>query len=94
MIGEVPAVLRDPFAKRNTVVALWNALMVTSTPAREHSYQEFSDFVRRFNQEALLFAVAQRALSLPSHLDGGRSDRAYIATRPWALAAVAKAVIC
>jgi hypothetical protein len=68
--------------------------MVHSTSVRRYSYRAFNDFVRRFNQEALLFAVAQRALSLPPHLDGGRSDQAYVATPPWALAAVAKAVIC
>ncbi len=62
-------------------------------PDRDYSYREFSDFVRRFKQEALLTAVAQRALSLPSHLSGS-DDARFIATPPWALAAVAKASIC
>jgi len=73
---------------------MWDDFAVTNPSAHEYSYQEFSDFVRRFNQEALLLAVAQRALSLPAHLDGENSSRAYIATPPWALAAVVRATIC
>ncbi|MFG1872257.1 hypothetical protein [Micromonospora arborensis] len=66
---------------------------MTSAPDRDYTYREFSDFVRRFDQEALLAAIAQRALSLPSHLTGDRGSR-YRETPPWALAAVAKASIC
>ncbi|GLY99853.1 hypothetical protein [Actinoplanes sp. NBRC 103695] len=67
---------------------------MTNASALTFTYREFSDFVRRFNQEAMLFAVARRALSLPGHLDGSPEARAYVATPPWALAAVAKAAIC
>ncbi|WP_328463486.1 hypothetical protein OHA21_38060 [Actinoplanes sp. NBC_00393] len=75
-------------------MALWDDLIVITSSSREYSYTEFGDFVRRFNQEAMLFAVARRALSLPGHLDGVNSSRAFVATPPWALAAVAKAAIC
>jgi hypothetical protein len=34
-------------------------------PSRQFTYKEFTDFARRFNQNGLLTAVAQRAASLP-----------------------------
>ncbi len=57
---------------------------------REYTYKEFSDYARRFNQEELLIAVAQRAASLP---DDAR-EMPYRATPPWALAGLVKASIC
>lgn len=59
-------------------------------PLREYTYKEFSDFARRFNQEELLIAVAQRAASLS---DDAR-EMPYRATPPWALAGLVKASIC
>ena len=59
-------------------------------PPREYTYKEFSDYARRFSQESLLTAVAQRAASLPD--DAG--EAAYRATPPWALAGLVKASIC
>lgn len=68
-------------------------VMVKKAP-HEYFYSEFTSFVRRFNQEAMLVAVAQRALSLPQHLGlSDRGNRAFQATPPWALAAVARAAI-
>lgn len=32
---------------------------------REYSYQEFTDYARRFSQEGLLTGIAQAALTLP-----------------------------
>jgi hypothetical protein len=62
--------------------------------AREYSHAEFNSFVRRFNQEAMLMAVARRALSLPKRRGvDTRGDKRFVATPPWALAAVAKASI-
>ncbi|XTZ18261.1 hypothetical protein ACQSSU_13260 [Micromonospora echinospora] len=66
---------------------------MTSGDSREYSYPEFSAFVRRFNQEALLFAVARRALKVPLRLTEGQGFKTFKATPPWALAAVAKASI-
>jgi hypothetical protein len=63
---------------------------MSSGPPREYSYREFSDYVRRFNPEVLLTAVAQRAASLPE--DAG--EIAYRQTPPWALAGMVKASIC
>ncbi len=51
-------------------------------PPREYTYKELSDYARRFNQDKLLTAVAQRAASLPD--DAG--EMPYRATPPWALA--------
>jgi hypothetical protein len=59
-------------------------------PPREYTYKEFSDYARRFNQDKLLTAVAQRAVSLPD--DAG--EMPYRATPPWALAGLVKASIC
>jgi hypothetical protein len=59
-------------------------------PPREYPYKEFSDYARRFNQEDLLTAVAQRAASLPDDA----SEISYRATPPWALAGLVKASIC
>lgn len=59
-------------------------------PPREYTYTEFSDYARRFNQEDLLTAVAQRAASLPD--EAGKTP--YRATPPWALAGLVKASIC
>jgi hypothetical protein len=67
---------------------------VGAAAAREYSLDEFNSFVRRFNQDAMLMAVAQRALSLPNRpgIDG-QGDKRFAATPPWALAAVARASI-
>ncbi|RQX05715.1 hypothetical protein [Micromonospora inaquosa] len=67
--------------------------MIKKAP-HEFFYSEFTSFVRRFNQEAMLVAVTQRALSLPRNFGiDNRGDSALRATPPWALAAVAKAAI-
>nr|WP_221383109.1 hypothetical protein [Actinoplanes polyasparticus] len=67
---------------------------MTDDVSREYSYREFSSFVRRFHQEALLMVVAQRSLKVPLRLSGeGRDFQTFTATPPWALAAVAKASI-
>lgn len=58
---------------------------------REYSYQEFTDYARRFSQEGLLTGIAQAALTLPPT---GAPDPRYRRMSPWALAAVAKASIC
>jgi hypothetical protein len=50
-------------------------------PPREYTYKEFSDYARRFNQQELLTAVAQRAATLP----GDAGEMPYRATPPWAL---------
>ncbi len=61
---------------------------------REYSYREFNSFVRRFHQEALLIAVAERSLRVPLRLSTqNRNARTFLQTPPWALAAVAKASI-
>jgi hypothetical protein len=57
---------------------------------RYYSYQEFCDYARRFNQVDLLTAITQTALALPDSIP----DPRYRRTPPWALAALAKAVIC
>jgi hypothetical protein len=57
---------------------------------RVYTYGEFTDFARRFNQERLLTAVAERAVSLPDDA----SEKPYRATPPWALAGLVKASIC
>jgi hypothetical protein len=78
----------------NPLAGLWEAFVVTRSAAREYSYEEFSSFVRRFHQEKLLMAVAQRSLRVPLRLSGeGPGARVFLATPPWALAAVAKASI-
>ena len=59
-------------------------------PSLEFTYKEFTDFARRFNQDGLLTAVAQRAASLPDDLRG----MPYRETPPWALAGLVKASIC
>lgn len=59
-------------------------------PSREYTYKEFADYARRFNQEDLLKAVAQRATSLPN--DAGQ--KSYQQTPPWALAGLVKASLC
>jgi hypothetical protein len=56
------------FASRDLVAPLWDARPVTSRDGRKFSYAEFGSFVRRFNQEALLAAVARRALKVPLYL--------------------------
>src|SRR5215204_4036755 len=58
-------------------------------PPREYTYKEFSDYARRFDQDALLTAVAQRAASLPDDA----SEMPYRATPPWALASLLKSSI-
>jgi len=63
---------------------------MSSRLPREYSYREFSDYARRFNQEDLLTAVAQRAASLPDDAH----ELPYRATPPWALAGLVKASIC
>lgn len=63
---------------------------MSSRPSRQYTYREFSDYVRRFNQEDLLTAVAQRATALP---DDAR-ELPYRATPPWALAGLVRASIC
>src|ERR1700743_59127 len=57
---------------------------------QDYSYQEFCDYVRRFNQVELLTTIARTALGLPEHA----GDLRYRRTLPGALAAVAKASIC
>jgi len=59
-------------------------------PPREYTYKEYSDYARRFNQDGLLTAVAQRAASLSDDA----SEMAHRATPPWALAGLARASIC
>ncbi|WP_203818964.1 hypothetical protein [Paractinoplanes ferrugineus] len=67
---------------------------MTGSSAREYTYEEFNSFVRRFHQEALLKAVAQRSLRVPLRLSSDdRSTLLFQQTPPWALAAVAKASI-
>ncbi|CAI7978106.1 conserved hypothetical protein [Frankia sp. Hr75.2] len=56
----------------------------------QYSYQEFCDYVRRFNQEELLATVATVALALP----GKVTEPGYIQTPPWALTNVVRASIC
>jgi hypothetical protein len=62
--------------------------MSTVVP-RTRAYQEFCNFVRRFNQEQLLTTVARMALALPDHA----SEPRYVDTPPWSLAAIVKAAI-
>ena len=66
-------------------------MSTNGTPA-EYDYRQFADYVRPFNQVALLSDIAQTALKLPDHpsLDPG----AYLRAAPWELAAMAKASIC
>lgn len=67
---------------------------MTQSPVTEFSYQQFSSFVRRFNQEALLQALARRSLRVPLRLSLEEPGaRIFMETPPWALAAVAKASI-
>jgi hypothetical protein len=63
---------------------------VNPQPSLEFTYKEFTDFARRFNQDGLLTAVAQRAASLPDDL----REMPYRETPPWALAGLVKASIC
>jgi predicted outer membrane lipoprotein len=62
--------------------------MSTVVP-RTHAYQEFCNFVRRFNQEQLLTTIARIALALPDNV----SKPGYANTPPWALAAIVKASV-
>lgn len=57
---------------------------------QEFSYEEFSGYARRFNQVALLTAVARQAAWLPDHA----GELSYRRTPPWALAGLVKASIC
>lgn len=63
---------------------------MTSTPPTEYTYPQFTDFVRRFNQDQLLSAVAQLAASLPDDA----AEVPYRQTPPWALAGLVKASVC
>lgn len=63
---------------------------VSMNVQQDYSYQEFCDYVRRFNQVELPTAIARTALGLSEHA----GDLRYRRTLPWALAAVAKASIC
>lgn len=58
---------------------------------RQYSYQEFTDYARRFSQLGLLTAIARAALTLPAT---GAADPRYRSMPPWALAGLAKASIC
>lgn len=58
---------------------------------REFSYQEFTDYARRFSQVGLLTGIARAALTLPPT---GVADARYRRMPPWALAGLAKASIC
>lgn len=55
-------------------------------------YAEFISHVRRFDQDTLLELVAATALALPRRVRDNPSR--YVATPPWALAAVVKASLC
>ncbi|RAO29972.1 hypothetical protein PSN13_05171 [Micromonospora saelicesensis] len=63
-----------------------------SKAAPKWTYNDFSDHVRRFNQESVLDAVVAVALTLPGKMDD--DPRRYQRTPPWALAAVVKASLC
>lgn len=54
------------------------------------TYQQFCDFVRRYNQEQMLATVARLALGLTDN----PSQPGYVNAAPWALAAIVKASIC
>lgn len=58
----------------------------------DFTYQQFCDYVRRFDQVALLSCIAEAALQLPDH--PGDDVAAYMDSAPWALAAMAKASVC
>jgi hypothetical protein len=64
--------------------------LIYNAYVKKYSYQEFCDYVRRFNQEELLVTVARMALELPDNA----AAPGYTQTPPWALAAVVKASIC
>jgi len=66
--------------------------VITGT-ALEYSHTEFSSFVRRFNQEAMLTAVARRALSLPKRLGQTIRRQEIRRNAAMALAGMAKASI-
>jgi hypothetical protein len=88
----VPAASRGDDLRTGRTKAQWTfpVMRTNPQPSREFTYKEFTDFARRFNQDGLLTAVAQRSASLPD----GLRELPYRETPPWALAGLVKASIC